>query len=287
VISSRTAPRHAYLEVSVSATEKQREFLIPTMIELGCCGFQETETELLCYFEKADSPKFRSGIRETIGKISANAAVRFKTIEEKNWNEQWERTIRPIEIGDRIAIRPSWATYENTRGRVVLQIDPKMSFGTGYHETTRLVLKLLERYANGRRAMLDVGTGTGVLAIAAVKLGIDNATAIDNDPWSIDNATENVLANGLTQSVIITNKSIQDLDASYDLIAANLTLHTIVDLLPEMARRMRPDCILLLSGLLQSDEGALALALPKHNLKAIETASENEWIAVVANRSES
>jgi ribosomal protein L11 methyltransferase len=291
-----------YLEISITATNSQRELLIPTMIELGCRSFQETETELLCYFEEKDSPakppnKQRSrknagkqqinGLKDKIARmvrmISANADVRYRTIEEKKWNEEWERTIKPIEIGEKIVIKPSWAQYENKQNRIVIQIDPKMSFGTGYHETTRLVIRLLEQYTTPECSVLDVGTGTGILAIAAVKLGAQSAVAIDNDKWSIENAQENVLANAVSDKVTITTQPINELTNNQShLIAANITLNTIIELLPEMVKRLKEKGILLLSGLLRDDEAALTAALSTYGFRVAEKISENEWIAVAA-----
>jgi len=305
----------SYLEVSITASESQRELLIPTMVELGCRGFQETDGELLCYFAEEDSSAIKkarrqqiNGLRDGVGKvirtISSNADVRFRTIREENWNAQWERTVQPIEIGKRIVIKPSWAEYENKNNRIVIQIDPKMSFGTGYHETTRLVLRLMERCVDagylmldaGKRtgfSMLDVGTGTGILAIAAVRFGAANAAAIDNDPWSIDNATENVRANGVEDSVTIANQPMsagvgsasggnQFTDRRFDLITANITLNTIVELLPEMIGVLHSSGTLLLSGFLKTDLESLTRALSENKLKIVETLSENEWIAVAA-----
>ena len=130
-----------YLEISISASPVQQELLLPTMIELGCEGFQELDSALLCYIDKSkwsddQSEQLQSEMKRLLQTVSANAAVTFREFKDENWNEQWERSIQPIEVGHRFVIKPSWAEYENTAHRIVLHIDPKMSFGTGYHETT-------------------------------------------------------------------------------------------------------------------------------------------------------
>src|SRR5512140_1214727 len=130
-----------FLEITVGGNEEQRELLIPTMVELGCSGFQETDTSLLCYVDisgwgKEELFSFTGKMKSLLREISSNASISTQEIADQNWNEQWERSITPIEIGRNIVIKPSWSDYRNKKNRIVIQIDPKMSFGTGYHETT-------------------------------------------------------------------------------------------------------------------------------------------------------
>lgn len=276
-----------YLEISITSPPSQRDLLIATMVELGCRGFHDTDTELLCYFDSTDwsraqTQRLETDIRRMLRTISSNADVRLRTIEEVNWNEQWKRTIQPIEVGEKIAIKPSWATYENKHNRIVIQIDPKMSFGTGYHESTRLMLRLLEKYVKAGYSLLDVGTGTGILAITAVKLGVARAVGIDVDEWSLSNAAENVSINDVADRVLISNQPLDRLPArQFDLIAANMTLNTIIELLPEIVKRLKRPGVILLSGLLRNDEQALQAVLSSRGYTVAETISENEWIAVV------
>ncbi|MBI1807941.1 MAG: 50S ribosomal protein L11 methyltransferase [Ignavibacteria bacterium] len=279
-----------FLEISVSATEQQRELLIPTMIELGCEGFQETDSSLLCYVDKSrwkddNYQLFKDNVKRMLLKISVNAAVQFREIKEKNWNEEWEKTIQPIEIGDRIVIKPSWCEYDNRGNRIVVQIDPKMSFGTGFHETTRLTLRLLEKWLKQGWTVLDVGTGTGVLAITAVKLGARSAFGIDIDEWSVTNAHENVLANQVVDRVTISDRTIDTCDSStIDLITANLTLNTNIDLLSEFSRALKPDGYLILSGLLRTDRDSMIQHLIEKRFHIIDELCENEWIAIAAHK---
>lgn len=279
-----------YLELSVSAYDQQQELLIPTMTELGAHGFVESDTELLSYFDctswaENERQRFLSDVRRLVRQISANAEIRFRLIGEENWNEKWKCSLSPIEVGQRLVIRPSWTEYENRDGRIEIRIDPKMSFGTGYHETTRLTLRLLENCVQPNCSVLDVGTGTGVLAIAAAKLGAAKAIAVDNDEWSILNATENVTANGLSNSVRVLDISLADLaEDDFDIITANITLATIFDLLPEMLKRLKPSGTLLLSGLLKDDENVLNGELVNRGLNVTTKLIENEWLAVAAQR---
>ncbi|MDI6766511.1 MAG: 50S ribosomal protein L11 methyltransferase [Bacteroidota bacterium] len=280
-----------YIEISISANELQREMLLPTMIELGCEGFQETDISLLCYINKNrwtdDKIQIlKADLENILQTISVNSVIQFREIKEENWNEQWEKTIQPIEVGSKLVIKPSWCDYENRDDRIVIQIDPKMSFGTGYHETTRLTLMLLEKYLDVGCKMLDVGTGTGILAISAIKLGAASAIGTDIDEWSIENATENVMANSVVDKVNIKDGNTEEYpSAGFNIITANLTLNTNIDLLSEFKRLLCWNGKLLLSGLLDVDIETMKRELAASEFNILETFSENEWIAIAAQKS--
>jgi ribosomal protein L11 methyltransferase len=277
-----------FLEVSVSASGDQREMLLPTMIEYGCAGVEETDTHLIAFFDEEQLgakvlEKFKTDLYAMLRTISVNAEIVIRRVEDRNWNEEWEKTIQPIEIGKRFAVKPSWCTYENTQNRIVQTIDPKMSFGTGYHETTRLVLCLLEELSLDGATVLDVGTGTGILAIAAAKLGAKSVLGIDIDEWSIDNAIENAKANGVHETVTICGSPLESIDLeNIDLVMANLTLNTNVGYLSLFKKVLRKGGNLLLSGLLSFDEPEMTKRLLDEGFSIGQIERENEWIAIAA-----
>jgi ribosomal protein L11 methyltransferase len=279
-----------FLQISVSAVKSQAEALLPSLIELGCTGFQETDTHLIGYVElppaPAEAAKLKEAFRSLLRGISVNAELTFEEIADRNWNEEWEKTVLPIEVGARIAIAPSWSDYRNDSGRIVLTIDPKMSFGTGYHETTRLMLLLIEKYVRSGMTVLDVGTGTGVLAIAAVKLGALRAVGTDTDEWAVDNALENVRLNGEESRVSIRPGSIpRELPSPLSMICANLTLNDLRTLLGNFRMLLTAGGLLLVSGLLSHDEEPIGSALAASGFTIVETARENEWLAICARPS--
>jgi ribosomal protein L11 methyltransferase len=279
-----------FIDVRIGASGELAEHLGGLLSQLGFEGLWEEEAVLHCYM---DAGRWSPALEEEVRRIIALAAtgktplppVELVQVADRNWNEEWERTITPIRVTDRMIITPSWQRPEPRPGDLVLTIDPKMSFGTGYHESTRLVLRLLERHLKPRSRVLDVGTGTGVLAIAAVKLGAAGATGVDIDEWSLDNATENVMVNGVADRVRILRGDLAALPLeAAELIVANIQRAVLLDLLPELLRRLAPGGMLILSGLLHTDREAMLTALTRSGLHLLDELNEGEWIALVATR---
>jgi ribosomal protein L11 methyltransferase len=202
-------------------------------------------------------------------------------IENIDWNAEWENTIRPIRVGRRIVIAPSWHPHNPGPDDVVLTIDPKMSFGTGYHESTRLIIRMLEDDVRPGARVLDIGTGTGVLAIAALKLGAATAVGVDIDEWSEMNARENAGVNGVAAELSIVRGTLADIPrGTFDLVLANIQRFVLVRLMPEMAARLDPSGTLLLSGLLIGDEEEIVREAQSAGLAVARRATENEWLAL-------
>jgi ribosomal protein L11 methyltransferase len=216
---------------------------------------------------------------------TAAPTVHVRTIEEENWNARWEATIKPIHVTDRIVIAPTWAQYTPEPHEILILIDPKMSFGTGYHESTRLALLLLQRHIRHRPAVLDVGTGTGVLAVAAVKLGARSALGVDTDEWAYLNAIENVALNGVRDAVHILRGDLTAAPASeFDLIICNIQRNIIETMLVELKNRLAHGGTVILSGLLQADGASIHQSLRAVELRAVEELVDNEWLALAVTR---
>ena len=202
------------------------------------------------------------------------------TIPPQNWNAQWEESIQPVRVSPRIVIAPSWRHLAPEPGVLVLTIDPKMSFGTGHHETTRLILLMMEQRITKECTMLDVGTGTGLLAIASVKLGAKQAVGVDIDEWSWENARENAQINGVEELIEFHKGELADIpDGRFDIVAANIQRSVIEPLLPALCSRTSPDGWLFLSGILISEAAIMRRALENAGLHLVEERTENEWIA--------
>lgn len=279
------------IEIAIAATEELRDQLVALLGQLGVEGFWEDDDLLKCYVpEQRWSLALQEEFRATVAMIvrSSEHAVpdmRVRALPDRNWNEEWEKTIQPLHVTPRIVITPSWHDYQSSAGEIVLTIDPKMSFGTGYHESTRLMLRLMETFLHQGCTVLDVGTGTGVLAIAALRLGAASAIAVDIDEWSYANATENAHRNGVNDRLTILHGDITAAPAiPRDLVLANIQRSVLIPILPAMCSRLKTKGTLLLSGLLTVDREPMIGALHDAGLVLREEAQEHEWIAFAAGR---
>jgi len=279
------------IEIAIAAAEDLRSQLVALLGQLGVEGFWEDEDVLKCYIlEQRWSPELQEEIRSTVTMIVRSSAqpvpdIRVQTLPDRNWNEEWEKTIQPLHVTPRIVIAPSWHGYQPAAGEIVLTIDPKMSFGTGYHESTRLMLRLMEQYLRPGDTILDVGTGTGVLAIAGLRLGAANAVALDVDEWSYANAMENAHRNGVNDRMTILHGDITSAPALlHDLVIANIQRSVLIPILPAMTSRLKPGGMLLLAGLMHTDHEPMVSALSDAGFRVQGRLSENEWIALAADR---
>jgi len=209
-------------------------------------------------------------------------SIEKEEIEDKNWNEIWEMSREVIRVSDRIIIRPSFKTYDQKENEIVLTIDPKMSLGTGEHESTKLVLQLLEGYVQKGDNILDVGSGTGVLAIAAIKLGADSAVAVDNDQLCYENCFENCSINDVVGKVEITEGVIDGIiKTDFDLIVANIQKNILLDISDQIKQRVKVGGRVILSGLMLNNEKEIKLRYQSLGFKQIEIKYLNEWLAIV------
>jgi ribosomal protein L11 methyltransferase len=208
-----------------------------------------------------------------------------KELQEENWNEIWEKSIEPIEVGEKFVIKPTWKSYDKKSDRIVIQIDPKMSFGTGFHETTRLMLKAIEKYMKPGSKVLDVGTGTGILAIASIKLGAREAIGVDIDEWAYVNAIENAQLNDVKECFKIILGSIEDVvDRDFDFILANINRNAVVAMMSSFYDKLKDGGTLITSGYLDFEQGDIEENLRAFEFEIIDVFKEGEWIAVVSKK---
>ncbi len=270
-----------FLEISIENASFENEILIAKLISIGFENFWEDKTFLKCYLEKNDwNEIFQIEFFELLNEFKIEKSkVKILELENKNWNDIWENSIEPIQITENIIVKPSWKNL-SIKNKIEIIIDPKMSFGTGHHETTRLIAKLIEKFLQKENSILDIGTGSGILSIVAVKLGAKRCVAIDNDEWSIQNANENVEKNFVENKVQISLGTIEDvLENSFDLIIANIQSSVILPILNKIKLKTKTGGKILLSGLLKTEYENLVSQFEKHSLNIIEQIEENEWIA--------
>lgn len=216
-----------------------------------------------------------------IGEIE-NFSIEVSEFEEKNWNEEWEKNLNIIKVTENIVIKPSTKPYDKINDELVITIDPKMSFGTGEHETTKIVLSLVEKYIKGKKRVLDVGSGTAVLAIAAVKLGAEYAVALDNDEWCHLNGNENTTLNNVADKVNVVLGELKDLEEDdFDLILANINKPILLDIKELIKNKLTKEGTVILSGLLITDEEEIVKAYNSVGLKVVDKTTMNEWMGLV------
>ena len=276
-----------YLRLTISIADEYQEILIAELFDMDFDGFEEKEENIL--IATIPTNHFDDSKRESIAKIlyTINKGSRILTeeiIHPQNWNEAWERSIVPQTIG-KFYVRPTWGKKMDTDDHIELIIDPKMAFGTGYHATTRLLLEWLPEVISLNDTVLDAGTGTGILALGALKLGAASAFGFDIDEWSEDNARENMILNQIENlEVKLGSVDTIPMGAQYDVIVANINRNALLELIPILTNYLKDDGKMLLSGLLVEDESKIKSITKKEHLLHVGTRQEQEWIAMLLQK---
>lgn len=211
--------------------------------------------------------------------------LQLRQIREDDWSQAWKAYFKPEKIG-KVVVKPSWEEYRPTSDEVLVELDPGMAFGTGNHPTTRLCLELLQELVSPPCAMLDLGTGSGILALAGAKLGAAPVTAADIDPVAVRVARANVAANQLAEIVAVTEADLLQgmTGARYDLVVANIIAAVILNLIPEIPGVLKAEGIFLASGIIEERCDEVKQALTAAGLIIKKVARQDGWVAVVAQR---
>ena len=212
-------------------------------------------------------------IRQRCEDLSLHAEIELVGVNEEDWANSWKQYYKPVKIGERIVICPAWEKYTPAEGELVIRMDPGMAFGTGTHETTRLVIRLLEKYTKAGQRMLDVGTGTGILAICASRLGAELCRAYDIDPTAVRVARENIKDSGLEnvtcdQSDLLKQVSLEG--GRYDLVCANIVADIIIRMTPDVGKYMKDDAVLLASGIIAERCDDVVACFEENGFKVVE-----------------
>jgi ribosomal protein L11 methyltransferase len=296
-----------YYECSITVAVESREAVIGILPDIGCLGMIETDTSLIAYFSDVKGietiRKEIDGARESVRRAGLpDFSCDCLFISERDWNESWKKKFQPIDIGERLSVIPPWEAPRE--GRISLVVDPGMAFGTGHHETTKRCLTLIEklsgsvkldappalqdncgnplsaRQSGGKDRFLDVGTGTGILALAARRLGYRHATAVDIDPLAVDAARRNAALNCM-QEIEISLASIDAAQGTYDMITANLLSEILIRLAPEIAARLSRDGFAILSGIIEGQEGGVISAMEDVGVTTVDKIVDGRWVSLV------
>jgi ribosomal protein L11 methyltransferase len=237
---------------------------------LEAIGFEQTDTHLLAYFEKDNFKSYE------VNNLVKEFTFNITSIPEQNWNAVWESNFEPVVVDDFCAIRADFhQPIKNVQHEII--ITPKMSFGTGHHATTYMMIEQMSNIDFTKKRVFDFGTGTGILAILAQKLGAASITAIDNDEWSIENAKENFQKND-AHSITLYRSSAMPKD-SFDIILANINRNVLNEYASALVSILSPKGVLLVSGILKEDERVIVAAF--NILQPIKVQQNKNWISIL------
>jgi ribosomal protein L11 methyltransferase len=276
-----------YYEFKIGISDESKDALIEYLSGKGCLGIIEGNGNITAYFQDiigidkiTDSMQSARHLLRNSG-INDEMSFDHVFIGERDWNESWKKKFKPIDVGENLTILPPWE--ENNNGRINLIIDPGMAFGTGHHETTKTCLMLIEKFSKEKtekNRFLDFGTGTGILSIAALKLGFKHAVCVDIDPLAIDAAQRNAELNGLWD-IEIKEGSISVVNEKFDFIAANLMSEILIQNAHEIASRLNKSGIALLSGIIVGQENDVIAAMENEGLHVLEKFYDGRWVTIL------
>jgi ribosomal protein L11 methyltransferase len=277
-------PRYPYVHVPVDAEEVDEVSYL--LWELGALGVEERDATtlnkssegVLLVASFADDGAAQAAIDE-LGRSGAS----LEHVVGDEWRDAYKKYFKVTPLGARLVIRPSWEPYEAKPHEVVVTVDPGRAFGTGTHESTRLLMQALDQQVKGGERVLDVGCGTGILAICALKLGAQDALCIDVDPDAIAVTLENASFNDVAAQVEARTTPVEEVPDAYPLVLANIQASVLIPLARAIAARVAPGGLLLLSGILIGQEDDVRAAYPE--FAVLGAPKEGEWIALLLQRS--
>jgi ribosomal protein L11 methyltransferase len=269
--------------ITINPYDKETsEILLALLSESGFDGFIEKENGFIAYTTQPDALPM---VEQCIARINSLSDIHytFRPIERKNWNALWESNFNPVIIDDTLAIIAPFH-HLSTSYPIQLIIEPKMSFGTGHHETTHLMLKLLLKYDCTGKEVLDMGCGTGILSLLAAKKGSLKITAIDIDDWAIENTLENCQRNHITQIEVLRGDASIIPNRQYHLILANINRNILLKDMPVYVRHLKADGKIFLSGFYEEDINDIKKSGEQNGLRWVEHLSKNNWVAAVMEK---
>ncbi len=301
-----------WVKLAVSVNEDASEMISEILLESGAAGTQVTggslpetdgygeippdQTEEGCrvcaYFPMDEELENRmlhvrerlAGLREAdLGFDPGTLQLSTETVDEKDWENEWKKYFKPQRVSDFVVIKPTWEPYTPASDETVVEIDPGMAFGTGTHETTRMCIALIEEYMQAGDFVLDVGCGSGILAVAAAKLGAGSVLALDLDSVAVETAQKNVALNCMESKVSVIRSDILSAvpaESRYNIVVANIIADVVIELNASILKYMKKPGIYICSGIIRDRLDDVLSSLKKNGLRVIKVSNMGEWCAI-------
>lgn len=285
-IANMTVPYGIYIEDYSDLEQGALEIAHIDLIDEELVKKDRTRSIIHIYISECDNAaEAIVFLKERLVAAGIDAAVDSVGVQDTDWNENWKKYFKAFEVGERLAVCPSWERYDNTSGRTVLQIDPGAAFGTGTHATTSLCLGILENNVKSGQRVLDIGCGSGILAVASVLLGADSAVGVDIDAQSVKTAKENAEINGVAGKTTFFVGDLADkVSGKYEIVCANIVADIIIRLFDSVSDFMTDDGILIVSGIIDLRAEEVKQSAAEHGFKLIEELTRENWCAYILKK---
>jgi ribosomal protein L11 methyltransferase len=292
-----------WLEIRLTLPTAALDLVGPALMDLGCTGItvaervldtfeppdpdeEEQQPTIRAYFPAGDQDRLRHDVRAALASLGSifpelpTELPECRPLAAEDWAHDWQQHFPPLRVGTRLLIRPSWSEESPGEAAVVLTLDPGRAFGTGTHATTALCLEIVARLADSPappRRVLDVGAGSGILALAAAALGAETVLACEIDREACQVAAENIAVNGFAAQIVVTTTPLERLDGTFDLVLANILAGENIRLAPHFLARLAPGGHLVLSGILNEQEPQVTAAFDRLPLTLLAIDRRDEW----------
>lgn len=235
-------------------------------------------SETLKYIEESVNKLPDFGFSKGEGIVTANK------VNEEEWENNWKKYYKPTKVGEKIVVKPIWEKYEKAEDEVIVELDPGMAFGTGTHETTRMCVKALEKYVEKESTVFDIGTGSGILAITASKLGAKKVIGVDLDPVAVDSAKNNVAFNSLQNIDILYGDLMEVVKGKANIVIANIIADVIMFLAESVKNFIEEEGYFISSGIIREKKDQVIEKLEALDFKILEVCEEGEWVCIVSKK---
>lgn len=282
-IAQMTVPYGIYIEDYSHLNEEVEEIAHIDLIDEELLSKDRTKTIVHVYISPEESPaEAIAFLNERYAAAGIHSRIETAPCVQEDWINNWKKYFHPIPVGQKLLIRPTWEEAENPGGRLILHLEPGIAFGTGTHETTRLCMEFLEEYVRPGSELLDVGCGSGILSVAGLLLGAENAVGVDIDPLAVKTAVQNAERNGVGDSFTgICGSLTEQVVGKFDVVAANIVADVVIELTKEIERFLAPGAVFLMSGIIDEREDDVLAALER-KFRVVGRKEEKGWVALAA-----